>query len=43
MEYKAKLTETLHRIQIYDDNLVKSWALQYCNAEPSWAKNGLQD
>jgi hypothetical protein len=24
MEYKAKLTETLHRIQIYDDNLVKS-------------------
>jgi hypothetical protein len=33
MEYKAKLTEALHRIRIYDDNLVKSYALiwERCN------------
>ena len=33
MEYKAKLTEALHRIRIYKDNLVKSYALiwECCN------------
>jgi hypothetical protein len=33
MEYKAKLIEALHRIRIYDDNLVKSYALiwERCN------------
>jgi hypothetical protein len=32
MEYKAKLSKALHRIRIYDDNLVKSYALIW---EPS--------
>ena len=34
MEYKAKLTEALHRTRIYDDNLVKSYALiwERCNS-----------
>jgi hypothetical protein len=33
MEYKAKLSEALHRTRIYDDNLVKSYALiwERCN------------
>jgi hypothetical protein len=33
MEYKAMLSEALHRIRIYDDNLVKSYALiwERCN------------
>jgi hypothetical protein len=33
MEYKAKLGEALHRIRIYDDNLVKLYALiwERCN------------
>jgi phosphate uptake regulator len=33
MEYKAKLGEALHRIRIYDDTLVKSYALiwERCN------------
>jgi hypothetical protein len=34
MKYKAKLSEALHIIRIYDDNLVKSYALiwERCNA-----------
>jgi hypothetical protein len=33
MEYKAKLTEALRRIRVYNDNLVKSYALiwEQCN------------
>ena len=49
MEYKAKLTEEMRRIRIFNDNLVKSYALiwERCNtamhAEPSRAKDRFQE